>query len=272
MEEVFSLGAPLKSENGVTDQTPTTIEEIPEEQTQHDEEETEEETVEIEAMANSDGVSSAKEGIITSDLRKEEQQDLDDYSFEKQQLTQKIQEISAEKSEEIERWIQKYQLLQAQCSDLQAQINLSSTVSIEANMLENNYQKALTDIGVLQTQYRLLEQEKLSWLEEKDRITSDWQAKYEELQQRNQMVEKEIRTVAAPTERNGSNCQHTTNHPCRLSAPARLGTTLQKCGGAIYQCQRKDKRLRNCANGKCRKLYCANRRIEPRYHRKKCGD
>lgn len=191
LEEENNFENPLKYEDNVTGQTPTVLE-TPEENDLHEEEESEEEAPEIEAMANSDGTTSTKEGIITSELEKDELQELEYYLLEKQQLAQKIEEITKEKLEEIERWAQKYQGLQIKLSDLQQQIDLSSTISPDVATLETKYQRALEDLGVAQTQYRLLEQEKLKILQEKDRASSDWQARYEELQQHYQTIQAEV--------------------------------------------------------------------------------
>ncbi len=187
---------PLEYEDDIMGQMPIIVE-IPEaekekEEDDFHEEEEEEEALEIEATANSDGTTSTKEGIITSDSEKEELQELEYYLLEKQQLAQKIEEITKEKLEEIERWAQKYQGLQIKLSDLQQQIDLSSTVSSDLATLETKYQRALEDLGVAQTQYRLLEQEKLKILQEKDRASSDWQARYEELQQHYQTIQAEV--------------------------------------------------------------------------------
>ncbi len=180
----------LEYEDEVTGQTPTVVETL-EENALHEEEEAEEETSEIEAMANSDGTTSTKEGMITPELEKDELQELEYYLLEKQQLTQRIEEITKEKSEEIERWAQKYQGLQIQLHDLQQQLDLSSTINPDVAILESKYQKALEDLGTAQTQYRFLEQEKLKILQEKDSTSSDWQAKYEELQQHYQTIKSE---------------------------------------------------------------------------------
>ncbi len=180
----------LEYEDDVAGQTPTVVEALAE-NVLHEEEEAEEETHGIEATANSDGTTSTKEGMITLELEKDELQELEYYLLEKQQLVQKIEDLTKEKSEETERWVQKYQGLQIQLQELQQQLNLSSTINPDVAILENKYQKALEDLGVVQTQCRFLEQERLKIWQEKESTSSDWQAKYEELQQHYQTIKSE---------------------------------------------------------------------------------
>lgn len=153
-----------------------------------------EDDLDIEATANSDGATSAEEG--TTEVMKVAALPLEtSVNFEQNKLEQQLLELRNEKEAEVARWINKYQQLQTQTNNLQAQLSAQNDAQHQSTDFENKQQQWLQQLATEQNKYRLLEQEKLQLIQKQEKLTYEWQARNKELEQLYQQSQQEVNAI-----------------------------------------------------------------------------